>query len=225
MRAGPDARAAGSSPAPSGAPAGRRAFLRAGAAAAAGLVLPRLAQAVGASVGITDVVVGTGAECGADSTAAVKMHYTLCLEGFEGEGGRVVDSSRTRGRPFRYTRTKGRGPVIAGWDMGVTGMKVRGGAPAGDSRALARRDRGARGLTLLLLFLLSATRLAAGGGWSFLPPSDTAQGTSGPSRPTPRCTLTSSCSASAIKPSAHEATAHRGVRRAWTSAQQKVSTN
>eukprot|EP00173_Palmaria_palmata_P001345 Plantae.Rhodophyta-Palmaria_palmata.ctg17408.p1 GENE.Plantae.Rhodophyta-Palmaria_palmata.ctg17408~~Plantae.Rhodophyta-Palmaria_palmata.ctg17408.p1 ORF type:complete len:107 (-),score=19.39 Plantae.Rhodophyta-Palmaria_palmata.ctg17408:171-443(-) len=51
------------------------------------------------------------------------MHYTLTLDGFD---GRVIDSSRTRGRPFSYVRENGRGGVIAGWDEGVTGMRVGG---------------------------------------------------------------------------------------------------
>lgn len=47
-----------------------------------------------------DLTVGSGA--GFKEKDNVSMHYTLTLDGFEENGGRVVDSSRTRGRPFSY---------------------------------------------------------------------------------------------------------------------------
>lgn len=43
---------------------------------------------------------GTGATF--KSNENVHLHYTLTLGGFEEQGGKVVDSSRTRGRTFRY---------------------------------------------------------------------------------------------------------------------------
>jgi FKBP-type peptidyl-prolyl cis-trans isomerase FkpA len=114
------------SPTPSPRPiSSRRALLTAGALAAVGVALGPSAPRASAAPAVQaeDVKEGTGAELLAGVDASVKMHYTLTLGGFD---GRVVDSSRTRGRPFSYRRTKGRGGVIAGWDEGVTGMKVGG---------------------------------------------------------------------------------------------------
>ena len=74
------------------------------------------------SLQITDVKVGNGREVVANKE--VKVHYTLTLNGWKDEGGTVVDSSRTRGRPFKYKA--GAGEVIKGWDQGVMGMRVGG---------------------------------------------------------------------------------------------------
>src|SRR5262245_38000744 len=49
----------------------------------------------------------------------VTIHYTLWLE-----NGTKVDSSRDRQEPFEFTL--GRGIVIAGFDEGITGMRVTG---------------------------------------------------------------------------------------------------
>jgi FKBP-type peptidyl-prolyl cis-trans isomerase len=69
------------------------------------------------TLGITDEVVGTGAE--AVSGKKVKVHYTGTLL-----NGSKFDSSRDRGEPFAFTL--GQGQVIKGWDEGVAGMKVGG---------------------------------------------------------------------------------------------------
>ncbi|XP_065083840.1 peptidyl-prolyl cis-trans isomerase Fkbp12 [Ochlerotatus camptorhynchus] len=45
------------------------------------------------------------------------VHYTGTLD-----NGTVFDSSRTRGKPFRFT--VGKGEVIRGWDEGVAQMSV-----------------------------------------------------------------------------------------------------
>lgn len=45
------------------------------------------------------------------------VHYTGTLE-----NGETFDSSRTRGKPFRFT--VGQGEVIRGWDEGVPQMSV-----------------------------------------------------------------------------------------------------
>jgi FKBP-type peptidyl-prolyl cis-trans isomerase FkpA len=64
-----------------------------------------------------DVKVGQGAEAKRGSTAVV--HYTGWLT-----DGKKFDSSRDRGTPFDFE--VGAGEVIAGWDLGVAGMKVGG---------------------------------------------------------------------------------------------------
>lgn len=58
---------------------------------------------------------GTGAE--SQNGDVVALHYTGTLE-----DGTKFDSSLDRGTPFSFTL--GSGQVIAGWDMGVLGMKV-----------------------------------------------------------------------------------------------------
>lgn len=58
----------------------------------------------------------------------VKVHYTGATGAAPGDGGKVFDSSRKRGKPFRFNL--GAGQVIKGWDEGVAGMRV------GGSRAL-----------------------------------------------------------------------------------------
>ena len=71
----------------------------------------------------TDLVVGTGAEAGANS--AVKVHYTgwLYNEAREDSKGAQFDSSAGLD-PLSFTL--GQSQVIAGWDQGLVGMKVGG---------------------------------------------------------------------------------------------------
>ncbi len=69
------------------------------------------------SLGIQDVVVGTGAV--AQPGKKVTVHYTGTFT-----NGQVFDSSVTRGAPFSFLL--GAGQVIQGWDEGVAGMRVGG---------------------------------------------------------------------------------------------------
>jgi len=64
-----------------------------------------------------EVTVGTGAE--AERGQHVSVHYTGWLM-----DGTKFDSSKDRNDPFAFSL--GAGQVIAGWDEGVTGMKVGG---------------------------------------------------------------------------------------------------
>jgi FKBP-type peptidyl-prolyl cis-trans isomerase FkpA len=66
---------------------------------------------------IVDLRAGTGPEAKAGDS--VTVHYTGTLE-----DGTKFDSSRDRGKPFRFPLGSGR--VIRGWDVGVAGMKVGG---------------------------------------------------------------------------------------------------
>lgn len=81
--------------------------------------LPGIAQSQEptASLGVTDLTVGTGAE--ALRSAKVSVHYTGWLA-----DGTKFDSSVDRGKPFEFTL--GMRQVIPGWDQGVEGMKVGG---------------------------------------------------------------------------------------------------
>jgi peptidylprolyl isomerase len=69
----------------------------------------------------SDDKVGDGAA--AAFGAKVTVHYTGWLDN-DGAKGKKFDSSRDRGEPFTFTL--GAQQVIAGWDEGVTGMKVGG---------------------------------------------------------------------------------------------------
>jgi FKBP-type peptidyl-prolyl cis-trans isomerase len=65
----------------------------------------------------TDLVVGTGAQPKAGQT--VMVHYTGWLT-----NGQKFDSSKDRNQPFSFTL--GKQQVIAGWDEGLSTMKVGG---------------------------------------------------------------------------------------------------
>ena len=66
---------------------------------------------------ITEVKKGDGPTPNKGQMA--KVHYTLTTGGFD---GKVVDSSRQRGKPFRFT--VGVGQVIKGWDEALMKMNV-----------------------------------------------------------------------------------------------------
>ena len=114
-----------------------RAFRRLGAVTALALGIAAGAIAAGTSIAtaqtsgktmtspsglqITDTKVGTGAAPKAGQTCVV--HYTGWL--YEnGAKGKKFDSSVDRGQPFEFPLGMHR--VIAGWDEGVTTMKVGG---------------------------------------------------------------------------------------------------
>ncbi len=67
---------------------------------------------------IDDVTVGDGDEALEGSVPV--MHYV----GVSWSTGAEFDASWDRGSPFQFVL--GRGQVIAGWDQGVTGMRVGG---------------------------------------------------------------------------------------------------
>jgi FKBP-type peptidyl-prolyl cis-trans isomerase FkpA len=78
---------------------------------------------------ITELIaqdVEPGAGVPAASGVRVTVHYTGWL--YDGSRddtrGRQFDSSRDRGQPFSFSL--GTGEVIAGWDQGVSGMRVGG---------------------------------------------------------------------------------------------------
>ncbi len=73
---------------------------------------------------IDDVKVGSGDV--AHAGQLVTVHYTGWLfdKNTAGNKGIKFDSSRDRNEPFEFPL--GHGRVIAGWDMGVQGMKVGG---------------------------------------------------------------------------------------------------
>ncbi len=66
---------------------------------------------------VRDIAVGTGAE--ATAGRSLRMRYTGWLR-----TGVQFDSNVSSGTPFTFTL--GAGQVIAGWDIGVAGMRVGG---------------------------------------------------------------------------------------------------
>jgi peptidylprolyl isomerase len=67
---------------------------------------------------LEDIAVGDGDE--AVPGRVVEVHYV----GVSWKNGRQFDASWDRGDTFKFRL--GKGEVIAGWDQGVTGMKVGG---------------------------------------------------------------------------------------------------
>ena len=91
----------------------------------------------------TDIVVGTGAA--ASPGSAVEVHYDGWLydPASPDHRGSKFDSSRERGRPFRFRI--GSGMVIKGWDAGVTGMQAGGKRQLIIPAGLGYGERGAGG--------------------------------------------------------------------------------
>lgn len=87
-------------------------------------------------LGIEDLVEGDGAE--AMRGKSVEVHYTGTLS-----NGDKFDSSHDRGTPFSFPLGGGR--VIAGWDLGVVGMKVGGKRKLTIPPSLAYGERGVPG--------------------------------------------------------------------------------
>lgn len=84
----------------------------------------KIDQATLAALVKTDVKPGTGEVAAAGKT--VSVHYTGWLydEAASGHQGKKFDSSRDRNQPFEFPL--GGKQVIAGWELGVEGMKVGG---------------------------------------------------------------------------------------------------
>ena len=104
---------------------------------------------------IEDLVVGTGEEARAGSTATV--HYV----GVAHSTGEKFDASWDRDEAFSFA--VGQGQVIAGWDNGVAGMRVGGRRRLVIPPHLGYGDRGAPGAiapgeTLLFVVDLLAVR-------------------------------------------------------------------
>ena len=87
---------------------------------------------------ITDVSVGDGPE--AKPGSQVSVHYV----GVAFSSGEEFDASYNRGAPLDFPLGAGR--VIAGWDTGVTGMKVGGRRKLVIPPHLGYGDRGAGGV-------------------------------------------------------------------------------
>lgn len=87
---------------------------------------------------IEDVVVGDGAE--AVPGRQVVVHYV----GVAHSTGKEFDASWGRNSPFQFGL--GAGQVIAGWDQGVTGMRVGGRRKLTIPAKLGYGDRGAGGV-------------------------------------------------------------------------------
>ncbi len=81
------------------------------------VILMTAAPASAQDLKIEDLKTGTGAV--AEPGHTVTVHYTGWLT-----DGKKFDSSRDRGKPFRFVL--GAGQVIKAWDQGVAGMRVGG---------------------------------------------------------------------------------------------------
>jgi peptidylprolyl isomerase len=104
---------------------------------------------------LEDIVVGDGDE--ALSGRVVEVHYV----GVSWKTGQQFDASWDRGDTFKFGL--GKGQVIAGWDQGVTGMKVGGRRRITIPPMLAYGKRGAGGVigpdeTLVFVVDLIAVR-------------------------------------------------------------------
>ena len=86
---------------------------------------------------IEELEVGTGAE--ATAGQQVQVHYTGWLT-----DGKKFDSSKDRNDPFVFGL--GARQVIAGWDVGVQGMKVGGKRKLTIPASLGYGARGAGGV-------------------------------------------------------------------------------
>lgn len=91
-----------------------------------------------ANLEITDILVGDGPEATHGSQVAV--HYV----GVSFSTGEEFDASWNRGQPLEFPLGGRR--VIAGWDLGVKGMKVGGRRKLVIPPHLGYGDRGAGGL-------------------------------------------------------------------------------
>ena len=91
-----------------------------------------------ADLEVTDITAGDGAEAAAGNTVVV--HYV----GVAHSTGEEFDASYNRGEPLSFRL--GVGQVIAGWDQGVTGMKVGGRRKLVIPPHLGYGDRGAGGV-------------------------------------------------------------------------------
>ena len=87
---------------------------------------------------VEDLEVGDGAE--AQAGQVVEVHYV----GVSFSTGKQFDASWDRGDTFKFGL--GKGQVIAGWDQGVTGMKVGGRRRLTIPPQLAYGKRGAGGV-------------------------------------------------------------------------------
>jgi peptidylprolyl isomerase len=90
-----------------------------------------------ASLEITDIWEGDGAVAKPGDT--VSVHYV----GVAFSTGEEFDASWNRGEPLAFALGAGR--VIAGWDQGITGMRVGGRRQLVIPPDLAYGDRGAGG--------------------------------------------------------------------------------
>ena len=87
---------------------------------------------------LEDIIVGGGEQ--AVSGRVVEVHYV----GVSWRTGKQIDASWDRGDTFKFKL--GKGQVIAGWDQGVTGMKVGGRRRITIPPMLAYGKRGAGGV-------------------------------------------------------------------------------
>jgi peptidylprolyl isomerase len=101
-----------------------------------------------------DLKEGTGAT--PQSGQKVRVHYDSWVE-----GGRLVDSSTTKLRPFEFIL--GADQVVPGWDEGVSTMKVGGKRQLVIPPELAYGDQGRRGVPPGATVVMEVTLMAIQG--------------------------------------------------------------
>jgi FKBP-type peptidyl-prolyl cis-trans isomerase len=92
----------------------------------------------------TDDAVGDGELAKAGDTVSVQ--YTGWIQKADGGKGLMFDTSRDIGRPFEFRL--GRRKVIAGWEEGISGMRVGGKRTLVVPSALAYGKRGLGAIVL-----------------------------------------------------------------------------
>ena len=92
---------------------------------------------------ITDVVTGEGPIAAPGSMVEVHYEGWLYDPAAPDQRGRKFDTSRERGRPFRFRI--GSGTVIKGWEEGVSGMRTGGTRELLVPARLGYGERGAGG--------------------------------------------------------------------------------
>lgn len=124
------------------------------------IAAPDAAVTTASGLQYTDDVVGEGEPAKPGDT--VTVHYTGWIQQPDGTRGLQFDTSREIGRPMQFKL--GRRKVIAGWEEGISGMRLGGRRTLFVPSALAYGKRGLGAIVLPnqnLIFEVELTGLRA----------------------------------------------------------------